>query len=147
MSYQGGSAGQHRNDDFESGLYGTQSVHREKAATDRPNQRMNRIPKRIDPGDFIGEKFKAEKDRSDGNHRRFAQHHQFRIFHGNIHPAEIDRRSGNQNDKIKIETGEGRKAEGNSQCFEHFHGLSRVSYNAIGRGVRSFDTVSLTHEP
>ena len=57
MGDEAGAAGQKQDDDIEGRSGMTEHLNGEQRSADRPNDGVNGIPGRIDPRDFVGEKF------------------------------------------------------------------------------------------
>ena len=62
------AAGEQSDDDVEGGRGMTEHLNGEERAADRPNDGVHGVPGRVDPRDFIGEKFQEienARDRDD----------------------------------------------------------------------------------
>ncbi|MEY2491832.1 MAG: hypothetical protein QOH24_783, partial [Verrucomicrobiota bacterium] len=66
-------AGEKNDHDIEAGTRMTEHLDCEERSTNWPDDGMNSVPCRIDPGNFIGEEFEQEEHASNGDDERIAQ--------------------------------------------------------------------------
>ena len=91
-------------------------------ATDRANNRVNSIPGRVHPRNFIGEKFEEIENARDRNDPRISEHFERLIGWCQRYPVKMNGEAGGENRQIKVNAGQASQAEGNSKKVEFFHG-------------------------
>ena len=110
----------------------------EQRAADRANNGVDRVPDRIYPWDFIGEKFEEIENTSDRDDPRVAEDFQRLILWRQSDPVKMDGESGNENGQVKIDAGERGQTESDSKKIKLLHlenidvgeSLSRVSLSS-----------------
>lgn len=99
----------------------TEHLNRQQSAADRANHGMHRVPDRIDPWNFVGEKFKGIEDAGDADNPRVAEDLERLILRRQSDPVKMDRKPSGKNGEIKIDTSKSREAEGHREEIQSFH--------------------------
>ena len=94
----------------------------EKGAADRPNDGVDRVPGRIDPWHFVGEKFQQIKDAGDDNDPGLAEHFERLVARRKRDPMQMDREAGGENGEVKIDAGKAGEAERDGDRVKSIHG-------------------------
>jgi hypothetical protein len=112
----------HKRDDHIEGRAGlTQDTNRKEGTADRPNDGVHGIPGRVDPGDFIGEKFQHVERARDPKDERIAENGERLVGWGEHNPVLINGEAGDENGQIKIDPGQTGKAKGNAEQLQLIH--------------------------
>ena len=67
---------------------------------------MDGVPGRIDPGDFVGEKFEKIENTGERHDPRLTEDFERLIVRRENDPVLIDRETGDKDGKVKIDPGE-----------------------------------------
>src|SRR6476620_12466226 len=94
----------------------------EQRAADRPDDGVDRVPRRIDPRHFVGEKFKQVQDAGEDNDPGLAEDLERLVAGRKRDPMEMDRETGDENGEVKIDAGKTGEAESDSDRIEAIHG-------------------------
>jgi len=86
-------------------------LDRKQSAAYRPNESVHGVPGRVEPWNFIGEKFQEIKNAGDGDDPWVSKNLQRLILRRQSDPMEMDRKPGSENRKIKIDAGERSQTE------------------------------------
>ena len=112
------------------------------------NDRVNRVPRAVDPRNFVGKKLEEIKNACDDDDDRVAQHLQRLISGREGDPVKMNGETGDENSEVKIKAGQGGKSEGDAEEVKFFHAgimgvrkrLSRASW------VGSNDQARMTND-
>ena len=80
----------------------TDNLDGEKRASDRSNDGMDSVPDRINPGNFVGEKFEQKKNAGNNDDGWLAQDSKRLILWGKNDPMEMNGKAGGENSQVKI---------------------------------------------
>ena len=83
---------------------------------------MNCVPDRIDPWDFIGEKFEQIQSASDADDPWVAEDLEGLILRRERDPMKMDRKSSGKNCQVKINAGECSQTERDAEDIQSVHG-------------------------
>src|SRR4029077_21185009 len=73
-----------------------------KRTADRPNDSVNGIPHRIDPGNFIGKEFQEIENTGDGDDPRVTEDLKRLILRRQGDPVKMNSQSGGENGQVKV---------------------------------------------
>src|SRR5205814_8501860 len=96
-------------------------LNRKERAADWSNDGVNRVPRRVDPRDFVGEKFQDVENAGDCDDDRIAQDLERLILQRERDPVKMDGETGCENGQVKIDPGEGGKPERDAEEIEFGH--------------------------
>ncbi len=83
---------------------------------------MHRIPRRIDPRNFVGKKFQKIEESGERDDPGMPEHLERLVGRRENDPMEMNREAGDENGEIKIDAGEAGEAQRDAQEVESFHG-------------------------
>ena len=90
-------------------------------AANRTNDRVNGVPSRVDPRNFVREKFEEIQDSRDGNNHGIAEHFERLVGRSERDPVEMNGQPAGENCQVKINAGEASEAERDAEKVELFH--------------------------
>ncbi len=93
----------------------------EESAADWSNHGMDRVPDRIDPGDFVREKFEDIESAREANDPGIAQDFERLVLRGEGDPVKMNGQTGSEDGQIQVDPGERSQAERHSQKIQLFH--------------------------
>ena len=102
-------------------------------ATDRANNRVNSIPGRVHPRNFIGEKFEEIENARDRNDPRISEHFERLIGRRERDPVEMNGEASGENRQIKVDAGEASKAERDRKKIQLFHARNIRAAESLSR--------------
>jgi hypothetical protein len=82
---------------------------------------VNRIPRGIDPRNFVGEKFKEIQNTRDNDDDRIAEDFERLIRRRKRDPMEVNCQSGRKDGEVKINTGETGQAKRDAEKVQPLH--------------------------
>jgi hypothetical protein len=97
-----GSAGEQHNDNIQGWTGMSDNLDGEKRAPDWSNDGMDSVPDRINPGNFIGEKFEQKKNARNNDNDWLAQDRERLILWGKNDPVEMNGKASGENSQVKI---------------------------------------------
>ena len=74
-------------------------------AANGPNHRVNGIPRRIDPRNFIGKELQEIENAGDGDDPRITEDLQRLVLRRQGDPVKMDSQAGGENCQVKIDPG------------------------------------------
>ena len=99
----------------------TKHLNCKERAADRPNHSMNGIPRRIDPGNFIGKEFQEVEDAGDGDDPRVAENLKRLVRRRQGNPMKMDSEAGGENRQVKIDPRKCGETERNGKQIQSLH--------------------------
>ena len=114
-----------------AGLVWPKDADRKQRSADRPDDGMDGVPGRVDPRDFVGEKFQEIERTGNPKNERIAQDGERLVGRTEDDPMLVDRQAGHKNRQIKIETSEAGQAERDTEELQLIHA------ELCGHAVRS----------
>ena len=133
MAEQRAAAAEQEGDDLPRGVGGIDEREREQGAAQGPDDAVNRVPDRIDPGDLVGKELGERADRRDAQHPRVGEDLQRREMFGERQPAETHRDAGRQYGEVEPPAGEEAEAAGDAQNLDDSQCPAPVPDRAIAR--------------
>ncbi len=121
MRHEAGAAGQQDEEHVESRSGMAEHLNGEQRAADWPDDGVHRVPGRIDPRDFVREKFEEIKDARDGDDPGMAEDFEGMVVRRENDPVLIDGEAGDEDGQVKIDPGQTGQAERDAQKVESFH--------------------------
>ena len=118
---EAGAAGQQNQEHVEGRSGMAEHLNREERAADRPDDGVNGVPGRIDPRDFVREKFEEIENARDRDDPGMAEDFERLIVRREDDPVLVYRQAGDEDGEVKIDPGETGQAERNAQKVESFH--------------------------
>ena len=134
MRDEAGTARCERDDDFKGRAGLTQNADRNERATDRPDDGVNGVPRRVDPRNFVREKFQNVERARDPKDEGMAQNGERLVGRTQDDPMLMDREAGNENRQVKINAGEAGEAKRDAEELEVIHGEIMRAGGAKSRG-------------
>jgi len=89
----------------------TDYLNCQQRATDWANNGVHRVPGRIEPRDFVGQKFEQIENARDGHHERMSKDLERLILRRQRDPMEVNRQPGGEDGQVKVNSGKGRQPE------------------------------------
>ena len=83
---------------------------------------MDRVPRGIEPRDFVGKKFQDVEDTGNGDNPRLAEDFERLVIRRERDPMEMNGEARGENREIKIDPGEAGEPERHAQEVESIHG-------------------------
>src|SRR5262249_60542798 len=108
-------------DHGERGAWMAQDLNRKERAANGANHSVNGVPDRIDPWDFIGEKFQEIENASDGDDPRVTKDPERLVLRRQRDPMKMNCQTSDENCQIKIDAGERGKPESHGNKVESLH--------------------------
>ena len=96
-------------------------LNSKQSAANRPNNSVNCVPGGIDPGNFVGEKFKKIENARNRNNHWMAQHFERLVGRRECDPVEVDGETSGKNREIKVDAGEAGKPERDAEKIKLLH--------------------------
>ena len=112
VSNEARAAGKQSNDYRKRRTRMTEHLNCQKGATDGANNGVHSVPGRIEPRDFVGQKFEQIENARDGDHERMSKDLERLILRRQRDPMEMNGQTGGEDGQVKIQSGKGRQ----SQC-------------------------------
>ena len=135
MRYQAGPTREQRDDNIECGIGMAKHADREQCSAHRPDDRVDRVPRRIDPGNLVGEKFEEIEDTRDRDDDRISQHFERLVLRRECDPMLVHGETGYENGQVKIDPRQRGEAKGNPEKVELFHGGNMKRPLQLSRGL------------
>jgi hypothetical protein len=82
---------------------------------------MDGVPDRIDPRNFVGEKFEEIENACDGDNPGIPEHAERLVIGRERDPMEVDGETRHENGEVQIDAGERGETERDSKKIEPFH--------------------------
>src|SRR5215831_2173012 len=108
----------------------TQHLNRNQSAADRANHGVHRIPNRIHPWNFVGEKFEQIENTGYADDPWVAEDFERLILRRQRDAVEMDGESSGKNGEVKIDARQRSEAEGDGEEIDSFH---REIYPRVNR--------------
>jgi hypothetical protein len=121
VSGEAGAAGQQDEEQVEGGSGMAEHLDGEQRPADWPDDGVHRIPGRIDPLDFVREKFEEVEDARDGDDPGMAEDLEGVVVGRKNDPMLIDGEAGDEDGQVEIDPGEARQAERDTQKIKLIH--------------------------
>ena len=118
----------------------TKHLNGEQRAADRPNHGVDGVPDRIDPRNFVGEKFEEIENAGDGDDPGIAEDFERLVLWRQRDPVKMNGEPGDKNGQVKIDAGERSETERDGEQIELFHGGN------IRRSVRRLKSYNVTND-
>ncbi len=99
----------------------SEHLNREKRSADWANDGVHRIPCRIDPWNFVGKKFQEIKGACDRDDDGVAEDFEGMIGRRENDPMLIKGEADGEDGEVKIDAGEARQAERDTEEIESLH--------------------------
>src|SRR2546430_2836423 len=96
------SACEQHNDNIQGWTGMSENLDGEKRAPDWSNDGMDSVPDRINPGNFICEKFEEKKNAGNNHDDWLAQNRERLILWGKNDPVEMNGKASGENSQVKI---------------------------------------------
>src|SRR4029453_1469080 len=93
----------------------------QQCSCNRAKHRMNGVPDRIDPRNFVGEEFQEIENACDGDDPWVAQDLQRLVLRRESNPVKMNCQPGDENCQVKIDSGERGKTQSDREQIEPFH--------------------------
>lgn len=93
----------------------------QKRAADGSYHGMDSVPGRIDPGNFVREKFQHVKNSRDRDDERMAKHFERLISGRESNPMKMNGQAGREDSEVKIDSGKSGQAKRNAEKIEFSH--------------------------
>lgn len=121
MTNETGATGEQRDDDSERRTWVPEYLNPKERAADWPNHSVNGVPDRIDPRNFVGEKFEEIENACDSDNPGIPEHAERLVIGRERNPMEVDGKTRHKNGEIQIDAGERGETERHSKKIEPFH--------------------------
>lgn len=99
----------------------TKHLNCEQRAADGANDGMNSVPDRIDPWNFIGEKFQEIENTGNRDDPRVTEDVERLVLRRESDPMKMNGQAGSENREIQIDTGQRGETERDSEQVKSFH--------------------------
>ena len=96
---------------------------------------MDRVPRGIDPRDFVREKFQEIKDARDDDDGGMTEHFERLVLRRERDPVLVDGETGHENRQVKIDAGERGETESYPEKAKLFHGAISTGLTRIIQDV------------
>lgn len=115
MSDEAGASGEQGHGNIKSRARFTENPGGEEGAAYRSNNRVHRVPRRIDPRNFIGKKLEDIKRSGDPENERMAEDRERLILRRQHDPVLMNRHPGNKDGEVKIYPRKASQAKGDPE--------------------------------
>src|ERR1700736_2971621 len=99
----------------------SQHLNGEERPTDRTDDGVHGVPRRIDPRNFVGEEFDEIENAGNRDDHRVPEHFERLVGGGERDPVEMNWETGGENREVKIDPGESSQTEGHGEEIEFSH--------------------------
>ena len=134
MSHETGPTRGQRDDDVERRVGLAQHPDGKEGAANRPDDGMDRVPGRIDPRHFIGEKFQDVEGAGDPEDEGLAQDGERLVFGREHDPVLVNGETGDEDRQVEIDSGEAGQTERDTEEVKPIHSQIMRSRAAKSRG-------------
>ena len=108
----------------ECGTWIAEHLNCKQGAADRANDSVDRVPGRIEPWNFVREKFQEVEDARDCDDPRVPEDLERLILWRQRDPMEMDGESSGENREIKVDPGQASQAERDRKDVQLLHAES-----------------------
>ena len=122
MGGERGGAGEERACHQHGGVHLAECGERQQDGTGGPDEGVDGVPHRIEPGDLVGKELDDEHRCGDADDPGVGECGEVGVGSGEFDPLEPDRQSRDERGEVKIHPGEGGEAEGDAELVEQSHG-------------------------
>src|SRR5205085_10169106 len=114
MRGEGGGAAEQETGGLPGRVAAVEDGEAQQGAADRPDDRVDRVPGAVDPGDLVGEEFGERADAGGGDHPLVGEYVERLELVGQVDPAELHGQAGNETDQVQPPAGQqaDRRGEG-----------------------------------
>ena len=108
-------------DHIEDRIAVAENQHAKQRRADGTDGGVHRIPGRINPRNFVGQKLHGEEDTGDRDDPRVGQHLEAGVLRREVDPVEADGQTGEKDNEVKIQAGQGSQAHRHAEKLQDFH--------------------------
>src|ERR1043166_1229258 len=98
-----------------------EDLDRDERAAERPNDRVDRVPRGIEPGHFVREKFEEIQDAGDDDDPGLAENFERLVTGRERDPMKMNREACDEDGQVKVDAGEAGEAESYGDRVETIH--------------------------
>ena len=138
MRHETRTAGGQNHKDIEGGRGIPKDANGEKRSADWSDNGVHRIPRGVDPGNFVGKKFEKIEDAGDDDDGRMPERFERLVLRRERDPMLVHGQAGDEDREVKIDSREGGEPERHPEEVELFHGGNMRSTAGLSRALPKF---------